>query len=255
MLDVANLIDYMIVNQYGGNWDWPHNNWWATYNRDRAASGNSALDGEGYLSGTRRPNRVNEVRLRPGVRSTSRLRQVPEFCSCSPTASTAPVQRRRPDARRRHRAASTALAAEIDRAIVGESARWGDAKRSPEPCTRDDNWLAAANNVGTSTPTSRNGRPLCIQQFKDQGWYPNVDAPTLRINGVGQHGGTIELGDSLTIDRPGGHDLLHDSTAPIPRPRGGGEPDPADLYTGADHARRGRPRHGPRLQRRAVEAL
>ena len=25
------FIDYMLVNQHGGNWDWPHNNWYATH--------------------------------------------------------------------------------------------------------------------------------------------------------------------------------------------------------------------------------
>src|SRR4029450_2726703 len=34
---------------------------------------------------------------------------------------------------------------EIDRAVVAESARWGDAQRSSSPLTRDDNWVDAVN--------------------------------------------------------------------------------------------------------------
>src|SRR4029079_17497815 len=26
-VDVVNLADYVIMNAYGGNWDWPQNNW------------------------------------------------------------------------------------------------------------------------------------------------------------------------------------------------------------------------------------
>jgi hypothetical protein len=36
-LDVVNFIDYLIVNVYGANWDWPHNNWRAA--KERSASG------------------------------------------------------------------------------------------------------------------------------------------------------------------------------------------------------------------------
>ena len=33
VLDVDNFIDYMILNQYGGNGDWPQNNWYASRRR------------------------------------------------------------------------------------------------------------------------------------------------------------------------------------------------------------------------------
>ncbi|MCK5852788.1 lamin tail domain-containing protein [bacterium] len=36
-LDVTNYVDYLIVETYGGNWDWPNNNWIAA--RDRSTNG------------------------------------------------------------------------------------------------------------------------------------------------------------------------------------------------------------------------
>ncbi len=36
-LDVTNFVDYLLVNVYGANWDWPHNNWRAA--RERAPGG------------------------------------------------------------------------------------------------------------------------------------------------------------------------------------------------------------------------
>ncbi len=36
-MDVANFIDYLLVNSYGATWDWPHNNWRAA--RERVPTG------------------------------------------------------------------------------------------------------------------------------------------------------------------------------------------------------------------------
>ena len=133
-------------------------------------------------------------------------------------------------------AAATVLlqgrADQIDRAIVGESARWGDAKRSPA-YTRDT-WLTAVNNVRTSC---KPGPASCSDSFGTRAGTPASTPPTLRINGVGQHGGTIDLGDSLTSIRRRPARSTTRSTAPIPRPRGGGVPDRADLYTRRHSAR------------------
>ena len=38
-LDVENLIDYMIINFYGANWDWDHHNWIAIRNRINPGEG------------------------------------------------------------------------------------------------------------------------------------------------------------------------------------------------------------------------
>ncbi|MDT8304135.1 MAG: CotH kinase family protein, partial [Sedimentisphaerales bacterium] len=39
LLDVTNYIDYLIVNLWGGNWDWPWKNWWAGRDRSDDSTG------------------------------------------------------------------------------------------------------------------------------------------------------------------------------------------------------------------------
>jgi hypothetical protein len=39
LLDLANYVDYMIVNIWGGNWDWPWNNYWLARDRTAASTG------------------------------------------------------------------------------------------------------------------------------------------------------------------------------------------------------------------------
>ncbi|UCG48323.1 MAG: CotH kinase family protein, partial [Phycisphaerales bacterium] len=39
LLDVTNYVDYLIVNLWGGNWDWPWKNWWACRDRSENSSG------------------------------------------------------------------------------------------------------------------------------------------------------------------------------------------------------------------------
>ena len=39
LLDVPNYVDYLIVNVWGGNWDWPWKNWWAGRDRTAASTG------------------------------------------------------------------------------------------------------------------------------------------------------------------------------------------------------------------------
>ncbi|NQT03741.1 MAG: CotH kinase family protein, partial [Planctomycetes bacterium] len=39
LLDVTNYVDYLIVNLWGGNWDWPWKNWWAGRERSDSSTG------------------------------------------------------------------------------------------------------------------------------------------------------------------------------------------------------------------------
>ena len=57
MIDPVNLTDYLIVNCYGGTWDWPHNNWYAA--REKTPNGRYGWymwDAEGGLGHNRNVN-------------------------------------------------------------------------------------------------------------------------------------------------------------------------------------------------------
>ena len=63
---------------------------------------------------------------------------------------------------------------EIDRAIVGPSARWGDNQR-PDPYTRDVEWIAERDRLLNTYIPQRTD--IVLEQFRSRGIFPNVDAP------------------------------------------------------------------------------
>ncbi len=82
------------------------------------------------------------------------------------------------------------LAAIVDQPIIAESARWGDAKRS-SPFTRGD-WSAARNFLlGSYLPSRGN---IVLNQLKVDGLYPAFNAPTIT-----PFGGHISSGTSVTV--------------------------------------------------------
>ncbi|MFC1601797.1 LamG-like jellyroll fold domain-containing protein, partial [Candidatus Sumerlaeota bacterium] len=91
--------------------------------------------------------------------------------------------------------------AELDLAVIGESARWGDTHIHP-PRTKDDDWLPCINDIYARFFPGRTNQ--VIAQLRAKGWYPNTDPPDFSINGTPQHGGPITAGDALTMTAPMG---------------------------------------------------
>lgn len=87
---------------------------------------------------------------------------------------------------------------EIYSAVVAESARWGDSKGTLR--TRDGDWLGTVNWLLNSyfraSPTTRSDTVLA--QIVAKGWYPTVAAPVFS-----QHGGAIASGFPLSISGSG----------------------------------------------------
>ncbi len=110
-----------------------------------------------------------------------------------------------------------ARATSIEKAIIAESARWGDAKRG-RPYTRDREWQAERARLLTKYFPDRTR--ILLQQYRDVGLYPTVEAPTSTMaSGVVPPGTAIELttdsGDIFyTLDGS-------DPRAPTPAAAGG----------------------------------
>ena len=196
-VDIPNLIDYMLLNFYGGNLDWDDHNWYSVRRR---------LPGEGYkfvswdaertLESISGDNKTGVAQSDKPSRLYSQLRANPEF--------------RLQFADRAHRhlfnggaltPAKTieryqALADYIDRAIVGESARWGDSKRS-NPYTRNVEWIAERDRLLNSYLPQRSD--VTLSQLRSANLYPNTDAPTFS-----QHGGSVPTGYNLSMSAQGG---------------------------------------------------
>ena len=111
-------------------------------------------------------------------------------------------------------------AREIFNAIVGESARWGDFRRSSRPFTRDAEWMDERMRLLNEYFPSR--ARFLVRKFKENGLYPETIAPHFN-----QHGGEVEAGFILTMEagtifspQPGNFYYTLDGTDP--RLPGGG---------------------------------
>ncbi len=81
---------------------------------------------------------------------------------------------------------------EIDRAVLGESARWGDAQYPSEPITAED-WKDGANAKLQNYFPDRPG--IVLKQLRNQGlWPPSVGAPHFSV-----WGGELDPGAALTV--------------------------------------------------------
>ncbi len=197
MLDIEDFINYMIVNYYVGNVDWAHQNWYAS--RGKFSPENKwryhSWDAEHVLEGlnsnsTDRNNDGGPTRLHHV------LRQHPEY------------RRRFSDQLYQHLFNNGAMTVEnvtaiyqklldeVDRAVVGESARWGDNHRE-EPFTRNVEWVTERDWLLDTYFPQRGD--ILLDQMKNQGLFPSLASPSFAINGQQQHGGRIDKGASLSM--------------------------------------------------------
>ena len=229
MLDVDAAIDYFIVNQYGGNWDWPQNNWYASRNREVEGAKwyFHSWDAEGMFGQGLAVNRVRETGGALGGLIGS-LRRIEEFQIryadriqkhffndglLTPGANIDRLNR---------------LTAPIDRAVVGESARWGDGSgNSGRARTRDDNWLPALERLRENYFPQRGDRVL--DQFRAVDLWPDTQAPQLN-----RHGGPVQEGFVLTISNPQTTGrIYHSLDGTDPRVAGGDVAPGAIVYDGS----------------------
>jgi hypothetical protein len=194
-LDVDNFIDYMMVNFYSGNVDWPDHNWWAARKNEPGAKFQFFQnDTEMSFYGPRETN-MDNLGGDPG-KLYRLLLPFPEF------------QLQFADQVQKHLfndgALTPAAAAarwmarseEIDRAIVGESARWGDNQRAV-PYTRDVEWVAERDRLLDKFFPTRT--EFMVGQFRNRGLYPRVEAPSFN-----QHGGVVSGTFDMRISAPEG---------------------------------------------------
>lgn len=228
LLDVQNYIDYLIVNIWAGNWDWPWKNYWI--GRDR--SGNSTgfkfynWDCENTIGNNLDRSPLNKNTLNNDFSDAGRphqsLRNNPEY--------------RLLFADRIHKfffnggiltsaslyGSYLNIASEIELAMVAESARWGDMHYRP-PLTledwydRDSNYNDGRAGLGWILDYYIPQRSdIVMNQFRNAGLYPNVDAPVFFINGYHQHGGQINPNSSLTMMNSG-QDIWYTTDGSDPR--------------------------------------
>lgn len=197
VIDIDNYIDFQLLQRYGGNTDLtPIRNW-------RAAGGGPfstpiemrpwrlySWDGEHTLS----TPTLNFAPIDPmDIRDD--LEAIPEY------------QQRFSDRAQMHLSGDGALtptqcderwmkyATEIDRAVIAESARWGDFRNAADPYNRDD-WLTELNRLRDTYFPVRTENVITALQGADL--YSEVDPPSLTIDGSLSEGGYLAPGSTLS---------------------------------------------------------
>jgi CotH protein/chitobiase/beta-hexosaminidase-like protein/lamin tail-like protein/K319-like protein/Fn3 domain-containing protein len=212
LLDVPNLIDYMLVIVYAGDYDGPvyldnfPNNFYAFRHQTRRDGFRFAThDAELSLTDVNY-DRTQPITVGDPAAGSTFSESNPQYVWQRLQANT---EFRLLVADHTHRhffnrgvltpaacaARYAARTNEIHRAVVGESARWGDAKR--EPAITRANWVQAVASLMNNYFPRRSS--IVLNQLRNRGLYPTNDAP--RFN---QHGGVVTSGFSLSMSATNG---------------------------------------------------
>ncbi|MCA9237349.1 MAG: lamin tail domain-containing protein [Planctomycetales bacterium] len=222
-LDATNYIDYLMLNFYMGNVDWPHRNWWAVRENVPDSTGFKFISWD------------TETALGLGSSVTTNRTGVSEGAAIPYSSLKSSEEFRIAFADRVHRAffndgpLSTAksvaryldITDEIAEAIVAESARWGDMHYST-PLV-ETQWI---NEIGNVLGFLNNRQSIFLNQLRSAGLYSNVTAPTFS-----QFGGQVPAGYDLTMSAPAGA-IWYTTDGSDPRAIGGAVSATAQLYNG-----------------------
>ena len=206
LVEIDNLIDYMILNMYAGNTDGPVNpnanvpkNFYCFRPRDGSAGFRFvAHDFEDTLTGTNVTGntavgttlayfnpRWLHLQLAQNTNYRKRFadRVQKNLFNDGALSSTHSVAR------------WNEMRAILQPAMIAESARWGDAKK--EPPYNIANWAANCTSVENHLTNRANGLISQLRSTPVPPLFPSINAPVLS-----QHGGVIPSGFNLTITSP-----------------------------------------------------
>ncbi len=215
-VDVDNLIDYMIVNHWLDNEDWPQHNWYVIRRRAPGAGFQFIVWDAEHVLKTPSANVTTANIAGSPAQIYHALRNNAEFrlqyadhlqkhffngglFYTDPNPANAFYDPAHPE-RNIPAAWYMRRIKEIDTAIVDESARWGGYLLTTN-YTRNNHWLRELNNLLGYTNNPGNtysffpGRSTTVlNQYRVLGLFPNVIAPALN-----QYGGNVPVGFSLSM--------------------------------------------------------
>jgi autotransporter-associated beta strand protein len=207
LVDMTDYVDYLVMEFYIGNTDWPGHNWYMGRPQDSPGTLDSTgfkffpWDSEMAMGGGWNNNNPNTDSTgindgEPIARTYQALRNCPEFKMLfadraqrvlfnngvlTPSATVA-----------RYRA----LADLVWPAIITESARWGDTGGTLyTPAT----WATERDIMLNNWFPVRTG--IYIQQLRNAGLFPSFDAPAFSVNSTAQFGGGVALNSRLTLTK------------------------------------------------------
>lgn len=210
-VDVVNLIDYMIINFYGGNTDWDHHNWAALRNRKKPGKGFKFICwDEEHILESLSTNVLSENNDDCPSRLFQKLRENEDFLTlfadrvqlhCYNGGVLTPES-----AEARWMARSN----EVERAIYCEQARWGDYRRDvhqyqtsgPFELYSKDHWLEEQSFLLETYLPQRT--QVFLNQLRSAGLFPETEAPEFMLNDLSVTSYTITDGDVLSMNSSSG---------------------------------------------------
>ncbi|NWK54990.1 lamin tail domain-containing protein [Verrucomicrobiaceae bacterium N1E253] len=200
VIDMDQYIDYQIINRYGANHDLKSNGNW------RAAGGGPFPEGQPELM---QPWQLYSWDGERTLESETATNAPVDPMGVRSTLEThAEYKMRFADRVQKHFFNDGSLtpgacadrwmkyANNLDRAIIAESARWGNHRRTPA-YTRDGEWLTEQSRLIGSYFPVRTSNVLGL--YVSEGLFPQINAPEFLVNGSPQHGGEIAAGGILTL--------------------------------------------------------
>lgn len=211
ILDIDDFINYMLINFYVGNVDWAHHNWYATFNKN-SPDGRwrfHSWDAEHVLKelhhdATGRDDELGPTHIHRRLMRNDHYRtrfhdSVQEHLFDGGALTPQPAM-----------AAYQARLDAVHEALVPESARWGDNRRS-SPYQRDVEWVAERDRLMQEYFPQRTD--VVIEQLRDRGFFHRFDAPQFS-----QHGGQVQSGFALELLSDGEVYYTVDGSDPMQSP-------------------------------------
>ena len=191
-LDIPHFINYLILNWYSGNLDWGFNNWFAAVQNPAGLVRYFVWDGERtWFDGAEIYMEYDEYQGQPNLikHLFQALLKNPDFRIELADRLYEHLFNNGPLTDASSQARWLSINQEIEQAIIGESARWGDT-RFETPLTQAD-WFKARD--GVLAQMNGNAARL-ITLAREAGYYPPIDPPAFS-----QQGGQSALGLTLTM--------------------------------------------------------
>jgi len=230
---VNNLVDYMILSIFIGSDDWPNHNWWAARRRGDASGGFRFFVWDQEISINsliKQRSSWGPIYAEADVADTptyvyARARANPEFRMLFADRIQKHLFNGGALSLPRNLARWSTRIAEIDRAVVAESARWGDYQRSSQPFLREREWLT--NDLWMRNTFFPSNHVVALKRFRSANLYPTMDAPL-----ASPPGGAVTAGTRVKLVNPNATGTLYFTTdGSDPRLVGGGISTKAQAYT------------------------
>ncbi len=232
LVDIDNLIDYMLTIFYAGNFDAPTsgfgqnkgpNNFYAIFNREDKRKGFIFLNHDAehalFVDPAWPGVGITENRVNIGDRTDEMQMQVSSSSGFHPQwlhyrlSDNAEYRLRFADRAAMFLQGNGALtpnrnlnrfnsrASEIETAIIAESARWGDTKTGSS-LNRNDNWTPEINRVRTGFFPVRTN--ILIDQLEQEGLYTSLSAPEIYNSGtlIYEKNYNINTNTAVSIQNP-----------------------------------------------------